>query len=91
MPVSGRGRGDAPDIEHPTLAVEVKSRKSLPIWLKVAVEQAEAAAKPPQLPIVVLHEDGRRYADALVVMRLKDFVKRLDCRRCVPDGGEGKE
>ncbi len=30
VPVSGRQRGDAPDIAHPTFAVEVKSRASLP-------------------------------------------------------------
>lgn len=77
--VSGRARGDAPDIEHPTLYIEVKSRKRLPAWLEKAVSQAEAAAKPPQLPIAVLHQDGRRYRDALVGLRLKDFDKRLGC------------
>jgi hypothetical protein len=30
VPVSGRARGDNPDIEHPTLSIEVKSRKRLP-------------------------------------------------------------
>ena len=33
VPVSGRGRGDAPDIDHTWLAVEVKDRASLPAWL----------------------------------------------------------
>lgn len=30
VPVSGRGREDSPDIEHPILSVEVKSRASIP-------------------------------------------------------------
>jgi hypothetical protein len=30
VPVTGRGRGDVPDIEHPALSVEVKSRRRLP-------------------------------------------------------------
>ncbi len=34
IPVSGRGRGDNPDIEHPALSVEVKARAraSFPAW-----------------------------------------------------------
>lgn len=79
VPVSGRARGDAPDVEHPTLSIEVKSRRRLPAWIENAVSQAEVAAEPPQLPVAVLHQDGRRYQDALVVLRLKDFDKRLGC------------
>ncbi len=89
IPVSGRGRRAAPDIEHPTLSVEVKSRKRLPAWIKDAVTQAEASAQKPQLPVTVLHEDGRRYADSLVVLRLEDFVRRLECRCYTPDGEDG--
>ena len=91
VPVSGRGRGDAPDVATASLTVEVKSRKRLPRWIKDALAQAEASAQTPQLPIVVLHEDGRRYADSLVVLRLADFKRRLDCKCFVPDGGVGKE
>ncbi len=65
VPVSGRQRGDAPDIDHPTLSIEVKSRKRLPAWIKDAMEQAEASAEQSQLPVAVLHEDGSRYKDAL--------------------------
>ncbi len=75
VPVSGRVRGDAPDIEHPTLSVEVKSRKKIPAWLEDALLQAEASAKNGQLPIAVLHQDGQRYTDSLVVLRLEDFSK----------------
>lgn len=57
--------------EH--LSVECKHRKELPDWLKRAVQQSCLAAEPIQLPIVVLHELGKRHDDDLVVMRLKDF------------------
>ncbi len=74
VPVSGRERGYSPDIRHERLSIEVKSRKKLPAWIEDAVRQAEASARDGQLPIAVLHHDGRRYADCLVVLRLKDFV-----------------
>ncbi len=80
VPVTGRARGDAPDVEHETLSIEVNSRKSLPVWLEEAMSQAEESAKQPQLPIAVIHQDGARYRDALVVMRLRDFEKRLSCQ-----------
>ncbi len=70
IPVSGRDRGDAPDVDHPSLSIEVKSRKKLPAWLLDAIAQAEAAAGPHQLPVAVLHQDRSRYSDALVVLRL---------------------
>jgi hypothetical protein len=73
VPVSGRQRGATPDILHATLAVEVKSRKKLPDWIGDALEQAEASAGNGQLPVAVLHERGRRYKNAFVVMRLRDF------------------
>jgi hypothetical protein len=77
VPVSGRGRGYTPDIEHPTLSIEVKSRKKIPAWLEDALRQAEASTKDGQLPIIVLHEDGQRYSSSLVVLRLEDFSKFL--------------
>ena len=74
VPVSGRGWGYSPDIRHDRLSIEVKSRKKLPAWIEDALRQAEACAHDGQLPVAVLHHDGRRYADCLVVLRLKDFV-----------------
>ncbi len=67
IPVSGRGRGDNPDIEHPALSVEVKTRASFPAWLEDALKQAELAARDGKTPAVVLHQDRRKYPDALVV------------------------
>jgi len=74
VPVSGRARGHSPDIEHERLSIEVKSRKQLPAWIEDAMNQAEACAKDTQLPLVVLHQDGQRYKEALIVMRLKNVL-----------------
>jgi hypothetical protein len=74
IPVSGRGRRGNPDIDHSELAVEVKSRRRLPEWIGKAMKQAENLATGGRLPVAVLHQDRTRYADSLVLMRLKDFV-----------------
>ena len=77
VPVSGRTRGDCPDVEHPTLSIECKSRKKLPAWIEDAMKQAEASAKNGQMPIAVLHQDGRKYRDSFIVCRLSDFAGYL--------------
>ena len=73
VPITGRQRGDVPDIAHDFLAIEVKERRHLPGWLLDGMAQAVAAARGGQMPIVVLHQAGDRYEDALVVVRLKDW------------------
>ena len=78
VPVSGRGRGDVPDIDHASLAIEVKSRKTMPRWLQDALEQAEASAKDGQLPVAIFHQRGQRYEDSLVVMRLHSLSEAND-------------
>ncbi len=75
IPVSGRGQGDNPDLEHPRLSVEVKAHASFPVWLESALKQAELSATDGKTPIAVLHPDRARYADALVVCRLSDFAE----------------
>jgi hypothetical protein len=77
IPVSGRTRGDTSDIEHPTLAIEVKGRRRLPTWIEDAVQQPEACAEVGQLPIAVLHQDRRPYLESLIVTRLGDFSSYL--------------
>lgn len=74
VPVTGRNRGDAPDIKHDWLCPEVKHRETIPAWLHDAMAQALAAAAPEQLPIVVLHQSGERHQNDYVVIRLADFV-----------------
>ncbi len=77
VPVTGRQRGDTPDIEHEALSIEVKSRKSLPIWLLDALNQARAASENGKLPVVVLHQDRTPYRDSLIVLRIEDFTGYL--------------
>lgn len=71
-PNSGEHRTD---IDAGPFAVEVKTRKSLPVLIIKAMAQVKAAARDGQTPIVVLSEGvqgrkGRRY----VVMEFSDFV-----------------
>ena len=75
VPVTGRQRGDAPDIEHGTFSVEVKHKQSLPDWLKDAMEQAEEAGDGNKLPIVILHEKGKTYNESLTLLRLSSIIK----------------
>lgn len=74
VPVTGRQRGSAPDIEHPFFSVEVKDRDSLPDWLFDAMAQAEASKQDDQKPLVVLHQKGQAIADCLTIMRLEDIM-----------------
>lgn len=74
VPITGRIRGSAPDIEHEWLSIEVKHRKTLPKWMADAMEQAQASKRGEQLPIVVLHENRQKFDDAYVVIRLEDFL-----------------
>ena len=85
IPVSGRGRGDNPDLEHPALSVEVKARASFPAWLESALRQAEASAPEGKTPVAVLHPDRRPYRDALVVLRLSEFAELVRDRGDTPD------
>ena len=78
VPVTGRGRGDAPDVEHKRLSVEVKHWPALPAWLRGAMAQAQAASRDGKVPVAVLHERGRPYDDALCVLRLADLARLLD-------------
>lgn len=76
--MTGRARGDVPDIAHPTLSIEVKAWRNLPARVLEAMEQAEAAAKgTDKLPIAVIHRDFRGFDDSLVVMRLREFKARF--------------
>jgi hypothetical protein len=73
VPVTGRQRGDVPDVKHNRLAIECKHRKSLPAYLRDAIAQSQAAKRGDQLPIAILHESLSRHDDDLVVMRLSEF------------------
>jgi len=79
IPITGRTRGETPDIDHDRYSVEVKLRKKLPNWIWDAIDQAEKAKTKNKLPVVILHELNKRHLNDLVVMRLEDFLK-LDRR-----------
>lgn len=61
------------DVEHETLSIEVKHRKTLPAWMHNAMAQARSEAEG-RTPIVVLHENGMPYGASMVVISLSDFV-----------------
>ncbi|MEM7468886.1 MAG: hypothetical protein AAF387_18620 [Pseudomonadota bacterium] len=75
VPITGRARGSASDIEHDWLSLEVKHRKKLPDWLHDAMSQAKASQRGAQLPMVVLHENGQRYGESYAVVPMAEFVK----------------
>lgn len=78
VPITGRSRGSAPDIEDPRLSIEVKHRKKLPDWIHEAMEQAEASNKANKIPTVILHEKSQRYNRSFVVLRLETLLEILD-------------
>ena len=67
VPVSGRAQGDAPDIGHPRLSLEVKHRESLPAWLREAMAEVAACASREQIPVAIL-----------CVLRLEDLAALLE-------------
>ena len=60
-----------PDCEGERLVIECKYRKTLPEWLKAALEQAQGYAGADRFPAVVVKERGQR--GAIVIMDLADF------------------
>lgn len=79
VPVTGRARGSAPDVQHAVYAVEVKHRKRLPDWLHEAMAQARAAQRDGQIPLVVLHEQRQPFNACYCVLPL-DVVVRLQAQ-----------
>jgi hypothetical protein len=78
VPVSGRQRGDAPDVAHDRLSIEVKHRKSIPGWLRDAMHQAAASSTNGRLPVAIIHTHGGRHGDDLCLIRLSDLVRLID-------------
>lgn len=79
--MSGRTRGWAPDIAHPKLAIEVKSRKRPLATIVDMLDQAEKArdwAKKrdgkDRLAVGIYHADGTHFDSSYVFLRLSDFL-----------------
>ena len=92
VPVTGRQRGYRPDVDHPWLALEVKSWASLPQRVAEAMDQAEKAAvwakrreQRDKLPVAVIHGKSTHRGNSLVVMRLDDFLDWFGGQIGVPD------
>ncbi len=84
IPVTGR---KGPDVEHPRLSIEVKSRKDLPAYLFIWLWQAEDGALAGKIPIVVLHSAHHCHrTDDLVLMRLSGLVQLLEASMEGRDG-----
>lgn len=76
VPVTGRQRGTAPDVEHPHFAIEVKAGRVLSSRLRLGIGQAMAAAvgtaKTPLLCISQCSGQGKE-REHFVLLRLEDF------------------
>ena len=76
VPITGRQRGDAPDIKHNSLSVEVKLRQRIPAWIKNGIDQAEKSAIGHQMPVLIIREKFQKIDDAIICMTLKEFRDR---------------
>ena len=76
VPITGRQRGDAPDIKHNWLSVEVKLRQRIPAWIKNGIDQAEKSAIGHQMPVLIIREKFQKTDDAIICMTLKEFRDR---------------
>ena len=77
VPITGRGRGSAPDIEHPLFAIEHKAGRVLSPRMQTALVQAKAAAVVSgKTPLVTIDHsrDGPMGNIKVVMMTLDDFI-----------------
>lgn len=76
VPITGRQRGDAPDVEHPTLSIEVKAGKTISTRLSDGMEQAKASIVGDQLPILCVTQSRKGNVGNLnwVMMEADTFV-----------------
>jgi hypothetical protein len=65
----------SPDVSHPWLSIEVKSRHDIPLWLEQAITQSRINAEKGKLPVVVILTKERTPATPLIAMKLDDFIK----------------
>ena len=85
VPITGRQRGDVPDIDHPWLSIEVKHRRNFPPkWIDDALNQAWAAMEKnnrfDKIPIAVFHGKGEQYLDSIVMMKVEDLLWLIESR-----------
>ena len=74
VPITGRIRGSAPDVDHDVLSFEVKFREKLPAWMIDAMAQAVASMKDKDMiPTVVYKEKQKSLKNSYVMLRARDF------------------
>jgi hypothetical protein len=80
VPVTGRQRGNAPDVAHERFAVEIKTGRVMSPRMQDAVAQAVACARDGQIPLVgITQAVGRGHQNQhYVLMRWDDFRKLLN-------------
>jgi len=74
--VGNRGAA-SPDVETSWACVECKERQRLPQWLRRGLAQAEEGATDGRVGVLVLHQKGERYSDAIVCLRLAALERLL--------------
>jgi len=78
-PLSGMGsRHTHADCLHPTLFCEIKHRKKIP-FLKTFYETLELAKAEKKIPVIVIHELGRRHD--IMMLELEDFCRLTGCSK----------
>ena len=77
VPVTGRQRGDAPDVAHDRYAIEVKYGKVMSARLLLGMAQARAAAvtQPGHIPLLCITQTvaGQRDNEHYVMLSLADW------------------
>ena len=94
VPVTGRQRGDAPDVAHPFFAFEIKYGKTnVPNRLVNALDQAAKSGqqtKPfPTMPVVGVCAPGINSAypkERIVVLQEPDFRMMAHALGWIPEG-----
>lgn len=59
------------DVSHPVYSIEVKSRVSFAG--EKFIEQAERNCENGKTPIAIVHIHGKRFSEAIVMMRMREF------------------
>ena len=81
VPVTGRERGSAPDVEHEVFAIEHKYGKVISSRFQTAIEQAQAAAEGTKKIPLVTWEHARKGNVGNIVgvtMLIDDFLKLVE-------------
>lgn len=79
VPVTGRQRGSAPDVEHPVYAIEVKcGSRLLSDRLRLGIAQAKAAAvQSGKLPVLCVTQRpaGKRDSEHYVIVDFETWCQ----------------